>query len=220
MDSPASSSVKPPAEGLEDVEILPFNSAAKFKKAIAERLQAIEDSEKDGESVREWMIFSDFDSSKLKLIDNLRYPIRLQLDGNTLVVKMVHPVHEVMHHLLLDFIKEDMRRMGLQSAYDYISIGSGRCEHHSRNSFKEADGSIAPSLQPVPGQPPWPSFVIEAGWSESLGRLRIDAEWWLSAQIPPNNTTLVVLVSFKRVQRTFHLEKYELVAVSNGISTR
>jgi hypothetical protein len=62
--------------------------------------------------------------------------------------------------------------------------------------------------------------VIEAGWSESLGRLRIDAEWWLSAQIPPNNTTLVVLISFKRAQRTFHLEKYELAAVSKGINTR
>jgi hypothetical protein len=123
MDSLASSSVKPPAEGLEDIEILPFNNTAKFKKAIAEHLQAVEDGEKDGESVREWMVFSDFDSSKLKLIDNLRYPIRLQLDGgNTLVVKMVHPVHEAMHGGLLELIKDDMRSMGLRYSHDYIYI--------------------------------------------------------------------------------------------------
>jgi hypothetical protein len=165
MDSPTSSSAKPPAEGLEDIEILPFNNTAKFKKAIAERLQAIEDGEKDGENVREWIVFSDFDSSKLKLIDQFqrRYPIRLQLDSNTLVVKMVHSVHEAMHGGLMRLMEEDMRSMGLRSSHDYIYFGSGRCQHHSRNSFKEADGSIAPSLQPVPGQPPWPSFVIEAG---------------------------------------------------------
>jgi hypothetical protein len=147
---------------------LPFNNTAKFGKAITERLQAIE----DGENLREWIVFSDFDSSKLKLIDNRRYPIRLQLNGKTLVVKMVHPVHEVMHNGLLDLIKEDMRRIGLRSSYDYMPTGSGRCQHHSRNSFKEANGSIAPRrLQPVPGQLPWPSFVIEAGWLESLRRL-------------------------------------------------
>jgi len=217
MDSLASSSVELPAEGLKDIDILPFNNTAKFEKAIAERLQAIE----DGENVLEWIAFSDFDSSKLKLIDRLQrhHPIRLQLDNNTLVVKMVHPVHEAMHNGLWGLIEDDMRRIGLRLFHDYGNTGSGRCHHHSRNSFKEPDSSIIPGpFQPVPGQPPWPSFVIEAGWSESFGRLRIDAEWWLSAQIPPNATTLVVLISFKRPQRTFHLEKYELVAV-NGTST-
>jgi hypothetical protein len=78
MDSLASSNVEPlalslsmtppkfqPAEGLEDIEILPFN-IAKFNKAIAERLQATE-----SENVREWIVFSDFNSSKLQLIDKL-----------------------------------------------------------------------------------------------------------------------------------------------------
>ena len=125
MDSPASTNVEPPvlglsvappkfqpAEGLEDTKILPFN-ISKFKKAIAERLQAVEDGEKDGENVREWIVFSDFDCSKLKLIDAIqrRYPIRLQLDSYTLVVKMVHPVHEAMHSSLLLHIVEEMNSM-------------------------------------------------------------------------------------------------------------
>jgi len=61
---------------------------------------------------------------------------------------------------------------------------------------------------------------MEAGWSESVSRLRIDAQWWLSAQLPPNNTTLAVLVSFKRPQRTFGLEKYEIIPTATGIRTR
>ena len=108
MTSPASLNVEPPAldlppafdpqpaEGLEEIEILPFE-VTKFRKAITERLRAID----DGEDVQQWMVFSDFDSSKLKYIDQRRYPIRVQVDGNTLVIKIVHPVHEAMHRGLL-----------------------------------------------------------------------------------------------------------------------
>ena len=38
--------------------------------------------------------------------------------------------------------------------------------------------------------------------------------------MPPNNTTLVVLVSFRRPERTFRLEKYELVATPGRVVTR
>jgi hypothetical protein len=34
--------------------------------------------------------------------------------------------------------------------------------------------------------------------------------------VPPNNTTLVILVSFTKSQRTFRLEKYELVTVTSS----
>src|SRR5262249_44004157 len=93
--------------------------------------------------------------------------------------------------------------------------GSGRYYHRLGTSSKEADGSIAP-LQPQP----WPALVIEAGWSESVSRLRIDAQWWLSTQLPPNSTTLVVLISFNRPRRTFCLQKYEIVPTATGVGTR
>src|SRR5271154_448186 len=131
MTSPASSNVEPPAfdlqpaEGLEEIEILPF-TAAKFRKAITERLRAID----DGKDAQQWMVFSNFDS-KLKYIDQRRYPIRVQVDGNTLVIKMVHPVHEAMHGDLLDLIKQEMWSMGLRAVHDYTNIGSGRFHHRS-----------------------------------------------------------------------------------------
>jgi hypothetical protein len=199
----------PPAAGLEQNQELPF-SIANFKKAITDRLRALDDCD----DTQLWIVFSDFDYSKLKYIDRLRYPIRLQLDDSKLIVKMVGPVHEMMHGNLMDLIKEDMGRIGLRPARNYIHLGSARYQHRSNNSFKEADSALAPMTSPD-----WPSLVIEAGWAETLARLHIDAQWWLSAQVPPNNTTaLVILVSFTKSQRTFRLELYELVTVASVVT--
>jgi len=200
----------PPAAGLEQNQ-LPF-SIANFKKAVTDRLQALD----GGDDTQLWIDFSDFDYSKLKYIDRLRYPIRLQLDDSKLIVKMVGPVHELMHISLINYIMEEMGRMGLRSLHDYVGLGSTRFQHRSNNSFKEPDSALAPITSPE-----WPSLVIEAGWAETLARLHIDAQWWLSARVPPNNTTaLVILVSFTKSQRTFRLEKYELVTVTRSVATR
>jgi hypothetical protein len=199
----------PPAAGLEQKEVLPF-SIANFKKAVADHLRA-----HDGDGTQLWIVFSGFDCSKLKYIDQLRYPIRLQVDDSILIVKMVGPVYETMHNGLRAVIQKDLARMGLWCNEDFMDVGSTRYKHRLNNSSKEADSALAPiCLQP------WPAIVIEAGWAETLARLHIDAQWWLSAQLPPNNTTLVVLVSFRRPERTFRLEKYELVAAPGGVVTR
>jgi hypothetical protein len=198
----------PPAAGLEQNQ-LPF-SIANFKKAVTDRLQALD----GGDDTQLWIVFSDFDYSKLKYIDRLRYPIRLQLDNSKLIVKIVGPVHELMHLSLISYIQDELRLMGLRSYRDYVNLGSTRFQHRSNNSFKEADSALAPMTSPD-----WPSLVIEAGWAETLARLHIDAQWWLSAQVPPNNTTaLVILVSFTKSQRTFRLEIYELVTVASIVT--
>jgi hypothetical protein len=200
----------PPAAGLKQNQELPF-STANFKKAVTDRLRALD----GGDDTQQWIVFSDFDSSKLKYIDQLRYPIRLQLDDSKLIVKIVGPVHEMMHGILMAIIQEDMARIGLRPGRNYLVLGSARYQHRSNNSFKEADSSIAP-LYPRA----WPALVIEAGWLETVARLHIDAQWWLSAQVPPNNTTLVILTSFTKSQRTFRLERYELVTVTRNVVTR
>ena len=112
MTSPASPTTEPPvfelgtlkiapAAGLEQIQVLPF-STANFKKAVTDRLRALD----GGDDTQLWIVFSDFDCSKLKYVDQLRYPIRLQLDDSKLIVKMVGPVHEMMHNSLMDSYKE------------------------------------------------------------------------------------------------------------------
>ena len=76
----------------------------------------------------------------------------------------------------------------------------------NQNSQKEADSALGPATHQ-----PWPALVIEAGWSEGVAHLRRDVHWWLSAQLPPNNPRLIILISFQRAQRTFRLEKYQLI---------
>jgi hypothetical protein len=134
----------PPAAGLEQNQVLPF-SIANFKKAVTDRLRALY----DGDDTQLWIVFSDFDYSKLKYIDRLRYPIRLQLDDSKLIVKMVGPVHEIMHNSLINYIQEELGLMGLRSYRDYVSLGSTRYEHRSNNSFKEADSALAPMTSPA-----------------------------------------------------------------------
>jgi len=200
----------PPAAGLEQNEVLPF-SIANFKKAVTDHLRAHD----GGDDTQLWIVFSGFDCSKLKHIDRLRYPIRLQVDDSKLIVKMVGHVHEMMHNGLKAIIQRDLGRMNLWCNEDYLDVGSGRYQHRLNNSSKEADSALAPICPQ-----PWPAIVIEAAWAETLARLHIDAQWWLSAQLPPNNTTLVVLVSFRRPECTFRLEKYELVATPGGVVIR
>ena len=212
MTSPGPATEMPETDitttGLEESLVIAF-SIAKFKKAINARLQAIT----DGDDTQQWVVFSSFDPSKLKSIDRLHYPIRLHIENNKLIVKVVTKVHEMMHRGLFSHIQLDMNSMGLRPSFDYTQPGAGQHEHRSGNSWKEADSTLAPL-----GPDSWPSLVVEAGWSESLAHLRIVAQWWLSAQLPPNSTTIVVLISFKRSQRTFRLERYEIANAAGPIT--
>jgi hypothetical protein len=178
IDSKMKSKILIPAIGLEQIQVLPFTTS-NLKKAV------LQDQEIEGPG---WLVFSGFDISKLKTVDKHRYPIRVQVDNNTLVLKMVTKIHECMHGTLMGFIIGELAAMGLVSGLHYASTGSARYSHRlNPNSQKEADSSIGPAIPD-----PWPALVIEAGWSEGLSRLRIDAQWWLSAELPPNNPRLVV----------------------------
>jgi hypothetical protein len=93
--------------------------------------------------------------------------------------------------------------MGLVPGLDFTVFGSARYAHRlNPDSKKQADSSLDPFVNDG-----WPSIVIEAGWSESLGR---DASWWLTAESAPNNPKHMLLITFLRQARTFRMERYEL----------
>jgi hypothetical protein len=174
-----------PAAGLEHIRVLPF-SIEGVEEAV---YQAQEEGDRPG-----WLVFSGFNISKLPTLDGLHLPVRVQVDDDILILKMVSPEHEAMHTTMMAYISGQLMAMGLLPAIHYITLGAGRYTHRlNPNSHKEGDSTIAPA---IPN--PWPTTVIEAGWSEGVGRLRIDAGWWLSAQLPPNNPRLVALISFER----------------------
>jgi hypothetical protein len=89
-----------------------------------------------------WIMFSDFYCSKLKYVDQLRYPIRLQLDDDKLIVKMVTAAHEAMHANLMNFIKEELGRMGLRPSHHSVecdACGQGKVKRRIRRAPRGLD---------------------------------------------------------------------------------
>ena len=79
-----------------------------------------------------------------------------------------------------------------------------------RLSSKEADSAFRPySFRPT--KTDWPTIVFEAGLSESLRRLRLDAKWWLTGS--GGDVKTVIIISVKPVQSILHIEKWELAPV-------
>jgi hypothetical protein len=133
-----------------------------------------------------WLVFSGFDKSKLLALDELHLPIRVQIEGNLLILKMVSREHEAMHTFIMGNITGQLMAMGLLLGLDFELLGRAKYAHRlNPDSEKQGDGSIGPAIPD-----PWPATVIEAGWSEGVGRLRVDASWWLSAKLPPDNPRL------------------------------
>jgi hypothetical protein len=112
IDSKMKSKILIPAIGLEQIQVLPFTTS-NLKKAV------LQDQEIEGPG---WLVFSGFDISKLKTVDKHRYPIRVQVDNNTLVLKMVTKIHECMHGTLMGFIIGELAAMGLVSGLHYASM--------------------------------------------------------------------------------------------------
>ena len=106
----------------------------------------------------------------------------------------------------MSYISWHLGNMGLIPGLDFSVYGAARYAHRlNQNSTKQGDSSLGPFANDG-----WPSMVIEAGWSESLGHLHRDASWWLTAESAPNNPKLILLITFLRRARTFRMERYEL----------
>lgn len=72
-------------------------------------------------------------------------------------------------------ISKELTAMNLE--LEIIGTGSKRIEEKPRG--KEPDSSWRPVNLPQNRSSKWPTLAFEWGWSESLERLRMDAEWWL-----------------------------------------
>ena len=103
---------------------------------------------------------------------------------------LVSREHEAIHTFIMGNITGQLMAMGLLLGLDFELLGGAKYAHRlNLDSEKQGNSSIGPAIPD-----PWPATVIEAGWSEGVGRLRVDVSWWLSAKLP----RLVVLIPFKR----------------------
>ena len=104
--------------------------------------------------------------------------VRIFYDERTryLVVKLVSGPHEVAERMLSRKLEQAAENMGLED--DLIPTGSKRIELTPHS--KEPDSSWRPHTFPAGRTGKWPMVVVESGFSESLSRLRLDAQWWIT----------------------------------------
>jgi hypothetical protein len=94
-----------------------------------------------------------------------------------------------------------VRAMGVPRN-ELCPVGAGRFE--GRNSSKEADSAYKP-LPIRSGESDWPTIVFGSGLSESLGRLRTDAAWWLVES--GGRVKIALLISIKPALSALRVEK-------------
>jgi hypothetical protein len=87
-----------------------------------------------------------------------------------------------------------------------LATGSARFGCRGGRS-KKADIGYIPCSRQV--EDDWPSFVIEAGVSESLFMLRSDAAFWITNS--DGRTCIVIVLSVDRRDRRILVERWEEV---------
>ncbi|PWW73551.1 hypothetical protein C7212DRAFT_365832 [Tuber magnatum] len=198
-------------EGLEGVECQQYCNAHSFTRAI--KLQA-EKLQEGNLGAGQYAVFSPVTQDQLtnlQRIRDARYKTLRFLylnDVATLIVKiMSSQIHQVATHELVHHLRSKIDAMGLFSGLR----STGTATFQGLQSQKEADASFKPSSRP--GDAGWPTVILECGISESLRRLRIDAEWWL--KISAHDVKIVLLISASKQQQKIHLEQWESVTIPN-----
>ena len=196
-----------PIEGLTDVNIRRYVGLTDMRKIVNGLSKALQLGTTDAQ----YLGFERVTREDLAKIDASRTSIgrhtrmTYYADIDLLIVKLMPSVkHEAAHRSLSEDFVYKIRVMGVPRNGLY-PLGAARFEGH--NSSKEADSAYKP-LPIRSGESDWPTIVFESGLSESLGRLRADAEWWLIES--GGQVKIAVLISIKPTLSRLCIEKWEL----------
>ncbi len=118
-----------------------------------------------------------------------------------LIITLIVDAHEQLHRPLHVYIMSQAATMNLP--FELVSVG--RREIPTGES-SEADSSFLPTSQRTAPND-WPSFVIEAGYSQSEEALKVKANWWLTKS--HFAVKLVLLVKMEVNRRTIWMEKWK-----------
>lgn len=110
--------------------------------------------------------------------------------------------HEALHLNTYALISADIISMGLK--LKWTAVGATTWEIPNR-SAAEGDSSGRPTEE-RPGGESWPTLVIEAGFSQSIGQLRGRMQWWFRQS--QHQVKIVILVKMQGHRQTILFEKY------------
>ena len=119
-----------------------------------------------------------------------------------LILKLVSGPHEVAERMLSRKIDQAVEHMGLED--ELLPMGSKLITLTSHS--KEPDSSWRPRSLPVGRTDQWPTVVIETGFIESISRLRLDSQWWITSS--RGDVKVVIIMAIHPSNPQFILEKW------------
>ena len=194
------------AEGLEGVPVRIFTTINNMQEAIDsfEKSKASETSP--------YLIFRLVTKDDLLKIERARESGKIDrgvrmthyVDWDILILKVPTVEHEAAHRNFGNGLVIEAAGMGLR--WEFFDVGATKFQ--VRRASKEGDSAFKPLSLRTP-KTDWPTIVIEAGWSESLRKLRLDAGFWLEDS--GGDVKIVLLFSIGRRARagTMIIEKWE-----------
>ncbi|KAL2181466.1 uncharacterized protein P884DRAFT_190573 [Thermothelomyces heterothallicus CBS 202.75] len=143
---------------------------------------------------------------------------RYYASTQVLVIAVPTTVHERLHRSLDMIFISKLTQSGLSGRWGPIGATTLRTHGHPGGDGGEGDSTGGPFPERG-GRDNWPTLVIEAGYSESLHRLRQDMRWWFDASM--HQVKIVLLAKFDRSEGQISLEKWEEEpqAVRSGATT-
>ena len=109
--------------------------------------------------------------------------------------------------------------MGLR--WEFVGVGSSTFQERDANGNVISEGEGDSSRKPLSmrtDKHQYPTLVIEAGWSQTLEKLRQKAEWWFAKS--GRDVKIVLLVKSSPRSNHIRIEKWKLApAASRGGAT-
>ena len=192
-------------EGLED-QTRTFTSISGLRSAINTLFNHLY----QGTATSQYLVFQSVTEGDFAKIEEKRYTIRKGLrftyctDINTLIIKVPTKEHERVNRVFTYDFTRRIEHMGLTDLDDLYDMGG--TTYTERSTKKEADSCWRPAAT-RPNPLDWPTLVFEVSVSETLRKLRNDAQWWLANS--QGRVKIVLLFKINRVARTTHIEKWE-----------
>ena len=209
-----SSIYDPMAEVPRDYILKTFTNLKSLKKTAKEVLKKLEENNNQG---NQWIVVVGLTQPARNCLsgDGPRLGnvvFRITLDGSVGVLKIVPGwPHEGITGDFHNQLERQFCTMGVPLA----EYAWRRATRYDGSSYakKEPDECLVPGTRmPTGSTQGWPTLVIETGVSESLPKLRNDANWWFNYS---NGTVRIVLViAVNKDRKEVVIEKWQLLPPS------
>ncbi|KAI1214727.1 uncharacterized protein F4807DRAFT_455177 [Annulohypoxylon truncatum] len=130
---------------------------------------------------------------------------RYHADKEILIITIPNDLHEALH---IGIYRRYDYQLGPGGIESWRSIGSTTLRPRGHPGGDGGEGDSCGGPKPARNHKgAWPTLVIEAGDSESLGALRDDMRWWFSAS--DHQVNIVLLAKFDHSNQRIIIERWE-----------